>query len=100
MLLLGQVDDAETPFADLFQKLVGANDGAGLFNVSLMKCGSGSECRFVEQTAGIAMRREQSFHTLAQLRVIATNLVQERWPLVWSVGFNRLEEKLFGGLWH
>ena len=31
LLLLGQIDDAKTPFADLLQQFVGADEGAGTF---------------------------------------------------------------------
>src|SRR5687768_6438637 len=70
MRLLGHVDEAKAPFADLFQELVRANDGAGsLDNRSLRQPCNHGWGRPPHKLAGLVMRLKQTLDLAAEIDI-------------------------------
>ena len=66
VLLLGHVDQAHAPFADLLHQLVGADRRAGSFRGGLVDGGI-ADRRAPEELAGVLMGLQQLLDTAAQL---------------------------------
>jgi tetratricopeptide (TPR) repeat protein len=77
LLLLSHEDHAEAAFADLLQKLIGTNDGAGPFgNRRLIEGGHCGGRRLVQEVAHLDLRPKQHLHVAPQLIVAGTRLVE------------------------
>src|SRR5262245_25105847 len=76
--LLGHEDDAEAPFADLLQELVGADDCAGTLGDGFSDGCGWRETKVAEETAGIFAGPEQRFNVGAHARIAAACLFQIR----------------------
>ncbi len=79
-LLIGHVDDAETPFADLLQQRVGADHGPGAFGGRWNeRLGDFRRGRF-QKIADFRLGAEQSFDTPTQVFVACASLIEVGTP--------------------
>jgi len=82
--LLGHIDHAHAPLADLLEQLVRANDCAGLFRER--RCidrGRRLGQRTLKKTAGLVVRLQQRLDFATQLVVCPTGLVEVRRAMFW-----------------
>jgi hypothetical protein len=77
-LLLGNEDDAHATFADLFQELVGADDGARAFGDRFIDGGGHDSGGRFQEAARLVVRAQEGLDALPQLRIGSTLLVQKR----------------------
>ena len=90
--LLGHVDHAHAPFADLLQQLVGADLRAGLFEGGLVERGKEGVGGCVHDAAPAVVGLQQTFHLPPQLRIAVASAVQVGLPLVRRLDLNRCTE--------
>ena len=75
--LLSHPDRAHAAFADLLQKLVRTDDGAGdLGRLRLRDRGVPPSSDTLEEAADFGLSLQQAFHAAAELRVAATGLIE------------------------
>ena len=94
--LLGDVNDATTAFADLFEEFVAADSVAGPFGGRQREapCPLGSR-RSPHEAARAVESTEQNFHSTAQTSVAAAGLVQKRGALIRGQFERGLEDRFF-----
>ena len=80
--LLGHIDDAHAPFADLLQQLVGADLRAGAFGSRLVECWAASRgngrWRNLEEATQQLLGPQQALDVLAKGLVVTTRLLHDR----------------------
>ena len=69
--MLGEIDDAEASFADLFEQLVGAYSGANLLFDWLVERRAAVKRRALKQAAGLVVRFQQDVDSAPKCGVAA-----------------------------
>jgi hypothetical protein len=80
LVLLGHEDDAKTPFADLFEQLVGADHARGPLAHGVL--GRNPLRRRIQKSERCVVHPQQSLEPLVQFPIRAASLLQIRPPAV------------------
>src|SRR5262249_34064608 len=99
--LLGQVDGAHPPFAELLEQLVGADERRNRLRAIPEIVGSSDGSaqmrgRLPEEVANVLARCQKRFDLTAQLRVVGTLGVQKLEALLTGLDFGCTQKQLVG----